>query len=112
MSGELSYFTIPVGNVKQARAFYGRLFGWQFAPDATDAYAHVTNTTPPGGLHGSEGSSPQVWFRVDDIHAAAAQVRALGGQADEPRESPTGWSTACRDDQGTHFNLWQPAPGL
>ena len=111
MSGALRYFTVPVADVKRGRAFYGGLFGWQFAPDATDAYAHITNTTPPGGLHGSSASSPQVWFTVDDIAAAVAKVRALGGHADQPQESPSGWNAACRDDQGTHFNLWQPAPG-
>lgn len=112
MSGELGYFTIPVADMKRARAFYGGLFGWQFAPDATNAYAHVANTSPPGGLHRSEGSAPQVWFRVDDIQSAVTRVRELGGHADAPQESPSGWSTACRDDQGTQFNLWQAAPGF
>jgi predicted enzyme related to lactoylglutathione lyase len=112
MSGDLGYFTVPVADVARARAFYGRVLGWQFAPDADDRYAHVTNTTPVGGLHRDDGRSPQVWFKVADIRAAVAQVRELGGHADEPRESPTGWSTACRDDQGTQFNLWQPAAGF
>lgn len=111
MSGELGYFTIPVPDMKRGLAFYGGLFGWEFAADATDAYAHVNNTTPPGGLHTAEGSSPQVWFRIQSIQAAVARVRELGGHADEPQESPSGWSTACRDDQGIQFNLWQPAPG-
>jgi predicted enzyme related to lactoylglutathione lyase len=53
-----------------------------------------------------------VWFKVADIRAAVAQVRELGGSADEPQQSASGWSTACRDDQGTQFNLWQPAPGF
>jgi len=111
MAADLGYFTVPVPDMARGRAFYGELFGWTFGPDATDSYAHVANTTPPGGLHRADGTSPQVWFRVTDITAAVARVRQLGGAADEPQESPTGWSTACRDDQGTHFNLWQPAPG-
>ena len=111
MDSNLGYFTIPVSDMQRARAFYGGLFGWEFAADASDNYAHVSNTSPPGGLHRAEGSSPQVWFRVESIQDAVAQVRKLGGQADEPKESSSGWSTACRDDQGTHFNLWQPAPG-
>jgi predicted enzyme related to lactoylglutathione lyase len=111
MSGDLGYFTVPVADVKKARAFYGRLLGWQFAGDAGDDYAHVSNTTPPGGLHRDDERSPKVWFKVTDIRAAVAQVRELGGHAGEPQESPSGWSTACRDDQGTQFNLWQPAPG-
>ena len=52
-----------------------------------------------------------MWFKVSDIRAAVARVRDLGGHADQPQESPSGWSAACRDDQGTLFNLWQPAPG-
>ena len=111
MSGKLGYFTIPVADVDRGRTFYGGLFGWEFAPDATAQYAHIVNTGPPGGLHASKESTPQVWFKVPDIQAAAAHVRALGGHADEPQQSPSGWSATCRDDQGTHFNLWQPAPG-
>ncbi len=111
MAGDLGYFTIPVADMERGKAFYGGLFGWQFGPEANDQYAHVDNTAPPGGLHRSDGSGPQVWFKVADIHAAVARVRALGGQADEPAESPSGWSAACRDDQGAPLNLWQPAAG-
>ena len=111
MSGELGYFTIPVADVRRGRAFYGALFGWEFAPDADERYSHIANTAPPGGLHRADGGRPQVWFKVADIGAAVAQVRSLGGSADDPQQSDSGWSAACRDDQGTHFNLWQPAPG-
>ncbi len=111
MSSDLGYFTLPMADLKRGRTFYGGLFGWQFAPDADDRYSHIANTTPPGGLHCDEGSHPRVWFRVTDIRAAVARVRQLGGQAAEPEESPTGWSAACVDDQGTNFNLWQPASG-
>lgn len=108
---DLGYFTIPVADVERARRFYGGLFGWQFAADADERYAHVTNTTPPGGLNRGEAAPPQVWFRVGDIRAAVARLRQLGGHAEEPQESPSGWSAACRDDQGSRFNLWQAAPG-
>lgn len=111
MTGDLGYFTIPVTDVERGKRFYGELFGWQFAPDATYRYAHISNTTPPGGLNAGEATSPQVWFKVTDIQSAVARVREFGGHTDEPQESPSGWSAACRDDQGTHFNLWQPAPG-
>jgi hypothetical protein len=110
MDGDLSYFTIPVADLERGEAFYGGLFGWQFEQQP-DTYRHIANATPPGGLNRAEGSSPQVWFRVRDIEDAVARVRELGGQADEPQQSASGWSTACRDDQGTHFNLWQPASG-
>ena len=111
MTAELGYFTIPVADMERGKAFYDGLFGWQFEPG--EGYAHIGNTTLPGGLHaGGEGPSPKVWFRVDDINAAVARVRALGGEAADPAQSDSGWHTDCRDDQGIRFSLWQPAPGL
>ena len=106
---ELGYFTIPVIDLERGKAFYGGVFGWRFEPG--ESYAHIGNTKLPGGLHVSDGSSPKVWFRVAEIQAAVARVRALGGQSDEPQESASGWSADCRDDQGVRFSLWQPAPG-
>ena len=76
-----------------------------------EQYAHIENTTPPGGLVRKAGDTAQIWFRVDDIRAAAARVQELGGEASEPSESASGWHCDCRDDQGTRFSLWQPAPG-
>ena len=116
--GDLGYFTIPVRDIARGRTFYGGLFGWKFeSAKATDPYAHIGNTTPPGGLHVNDAPSPQsppspkVWFKVEDIKAAAAKVRELGGHAEEPQQSDSGWNCDCRDDQGIMFNLWQPAPG-
>ena len=110
MPAHLGYFTIPVADLERGRRFYGAAFGWSFEPG--DRYAHASNTTPPGGIvtDGKEHSA-KVWFRVDDIRAAAARVRELGGTAAEPSQSPSGWSADCEDDQGTRFSLWQPAPG-
>jgi predicted enzyme related to lactoylglutathione lyase len=110
VSADLGYFTIPVADLERGKAFYAAVFGWQF--EAGESYAHVPNTTPPGGLHVDDAAHPKVWFRVPDIHAAVARVRERGGEATEPEVSDSGLSADCRDDQGTHFSLWQPAPGL
>jgi predicted enzyme related to lactoylglutathione lyase len=109
MAGELGYFTLPVADLEKGRAFYAGLFGWRMA--AGEQYAHIENTTPPGGLVRGPGDTVQIWFRVEDIRAAAARVKELGGEASEPSESASGWSADCRDNQGTRFSLWQPAPG-
>ncbi len=108
MPGDLGYYTLPIADLEKGRAFYGGLFGWRFA--AGDEYAHIENTTPPGGLSRAAGDTAQVWFRVDDIRAAVARVAELGGEASPPSESPSGWSSDCRDNQGTRFSLWQPSP--
>jgi uncharacterized glyoxalase superfamily protein PhnB len=108
----LGYFTIGVPDVERASAFYSALFGWQPVGEPTEDGRHVSNITPPGGLHGGEpGPSITVYFRVNDIHATVARVRALGGDASEPQLLPSGWNAACHDDQGVAFDLWQPAEG-
>jgi uncharacterized protein len=108
---ELGYFTIPVADLERAQAFYGQLFGWEFG-DGHPAYAHVANTKLPFGLvAGAAGDVTNLYFRVDDVAVLAARVRDLGGEADPPLESPSGLTAACRDDGGTAFSLWQPAPG-
>lgn len=104
----LSFFEIPVADLRRARAFYGALFGWEFAPGNLPDLAMIPNASPAGALNGrGEGHHPLVFFTVPDLAAGLAQVRDLGGEADEPREIPSGWFARCRDDQGTVFTLWQ-----
>jgi len=108
----LGYFTIGVPDVGRADAFYSALFGWQTEGGSVDEGRHVANISPPGGLHGGEaGPVVTVYFRVRDIRAAVAKVRALGGDAAEPQLFPSGWNAGCHDDQGVAFDLWQPAEG-
>jgi predicted enzyme related to lactoylglutathione lyase len=68
--------------------------------------------SPPGGLLGGQ-AQPDVtlYFKVADIQAAAARVRALGGEVVEINDYPSGGNAVCRDDQGLQFELFQPAPG-
>ena len=114
MTIELGYFTIGVADVARARKFYGALFGWEFDPAASnEQYAHVSNTKLPFGLNKAAPADLSAFhFRVDDIAALAAKVRALGGKPGEITKSPSGLGSLCVDDQGTKFSLWQPAAGF
>ena len=114
MPTEIGYFTISVPDVDKGTAFYGGLFGWTFDPSPpSHDYRHINNTQLPGGLvsHGQQ-TILRPYYRVDDIRAAVAKVRALGGKAEEPSESKSGWCCLCHDNQGVPFDLWQPAPGF
>lgn len=106
--GKLSYFEIPVPDAGRARAFYGDLFGWDFEEGNFPDYFMIPNASPLAGLSGGEeGPHPRVFFDVEDMEKAVARVRGLGGQAGDPQEVPSGHFARCRDDQGTHFTLWQ-----
>ena len=114
MNGELSFFELGVGDADRARDFYGSLFGWEFADEGGGATIETPNI--PGGLHGGDaGASPYVFFRVEDLDAAQARVRELGGEVGGPAgtEDPDsaarfGRFVLCKDDQGLSFGLHQP----
>ncbi|WP_258044181.1 hypothetical protein [Streptomyces sp. SM11] len=67
-------------------------------------------------MHGGDpGTVPYVFFRVDDLGAALAKVRELGGTVDEADLVEDDESAArfgrfrlCHDDQGSSFGLHQP----
>jgi len=110
IEGDLYYFTLPVHDLPRAQAFFTAVLGWQF-PDPQQG--HIANiSAPPGGIAtvtGDASTRAQLWFVVDDIHAAVAKVRELGGSATDPVNYDSGWSADCVDDQGTTFNLSVPA---
>jgi predicted enzyme related to lactoylglutathione lyase len=114
MPGELSFFELGVEDAERGRAFYEGLFGWRF----TTAGNGFQIATPDGrgGIHGGDrGASPYVFFAVDDMDAALARVRELGGtvedmdvEGDEESIARFGRFKLCRDDQGSPFGLHQP----
>lgn len=114
MNGDLSFFELGVGDVDRARRFYGNLFGWDFADEGKGATIETPNV--PGGVHGGDaGASPYLFFRVDDLDAAIARVRELGGEiGDDVGEDSAdadarfGRFVLCQDDQGSSFGLHQP----
>ena len=106
--GDLSYVTFNVANSEGARAFYSAVLGWEYTPGRIDDGWQVNDIQPMSGLAGgfSEPVVRPMW-RVDDIAAAVARVRAAGGTATDPEEQPYGLSSECVDDQGMAFYLGQ-----
>jgi predicted enzyme related to lactoylglutathione lyase len=118
MAGEVSFFSIGVGDAVRGAAFYGALFGWGFEEAAGGL--EIRGGGVAGGIHGGDrGASPYLFFRVDDLDAALARVEALGGSRDPAAEEHGGDDQAarfgrfalCRDDQGSAFGLHEPAHG-
>ena len=77
---------IPAGDTAKAREFWSGLFGWQwqeFEGSPTEYHMTQFSETTGGAIYGSDGSgaAPRLYFDVDDINAANARVRELGGEA-------------------------------
>ncbi|MFF6909498.1 VOC family protein [Streptomyces sp. NPDC012389] len=117
MAGEISFFELGVNDPEKARTFYGALFGWHFeaGPSGEGGYA-IGTPSGQGGVHGGDpGGGPYLFFRVDDMATAVAQVRELGGSVegtdlgeDDESADRFGRFRLCRDDQGSPFGLHEP----
>jgi predicted enzyme related to lactoylglutathione lyase len=106
--GDLAYVTMAIADEQLAATFYGELFGWQFRPGGVEHGLQVEGPTPQTGLWGGTGRpNVTLMYRVDDVAAAVATVRALGGQATDPEQMPYGVTSDCVDDQGMAFYLGQ-----
>lgn len=110
--GDLGYFTLGVPDADITAAFFGSLFGWHVEQGALADGRHIASISPPGGIHGG-ADQPVItaYFRVDDLQAATARVRELGGEVLSVADYPSGGNASCRDPQGLPFELWKPAPG-
>jgi predicted enzyme related to lactoylglutathione lyase len=106
--GDLIYITLEVADPARTLAFYGSVLGWRSHPGRTPGGWQVEDTTPMIGVSGghTEPIAVPVW-RVADVAAAVARVRAGGGTSTEPHREPYGLIAECTDDQGTRFSLTQ-----
>ena len=104
--GDVSYITMEVRDSGRARAFYGAVLGWQFAPGRVTDGWRVEDVVPMTGMHGGHDMATVVpMYRVDDVAAAVERVRAAGGTSTDPERRPYGVTAECTDDQGTRFYL-------
>ena len=114
MPGQMVHIEIPADDTGKARDFWGSLFGWQFEQVPGPSEYHMTRISENSGaaIMTPEGTrGPRTYFDVDDIQAAAARVKELGGQADEPIPVRSmGWFCTCTDPHGNDFGLWQTDP--
>ena len=106
--GDISYITLLVRDSARFRAFTASVLGWRFEPGHVEDGWGVIDVSPMAGLQGGLDDATGVpMYRVDDIVAAVARVRAAGGTSTDPEQQDYGLTADCHDDQGTHFSLGQ-----
>ena len=116
MTGAVTFFELGVEDAQKGRAFYEALFGWQFETGPSGNGWVISTPGIPGGMHpGDAGATPYLFFAVEDMEAALARVRELGGEVvpmdvggGEDAVARFGRFEFCKDDQGSHFGLHQP----
>jgi predicted enzyme related to lactoylglutathione lyase len=88
MPAQLRHFAINADDVQRAKAFYERVFGWEFTPWGPPDFYQVKNAGEGciGALQGRRELKPgakmlgfEATMGVDDLQATLAAVKASGG---------------------------------
>ena len=98
-------------DVPRAGRFYGAVLGWGLRRDHPESYyfdavPHVGIFDEGAAFGGDVVPSTTIYFAVDLLGPALAEVEELGGQAGTAARDMGPYFTAmCTDDQGTEFGL-------
>jgi len=103
---------------EKAKAFYSKLFQWQLedvpnpaVPDGSYTVIKVRTGTG-GGIMKQVPGGPSGWLayvEVDDIQAATAKAKSLGGKVmkDVTEVMGMGWLSFIQDPTGAVLGLWK-----
>lgn len=114
--GTPSWVDLGTPDMEAAKAFYGRLFGWELA-DTGEEGGHYQMALKEGkavaGLGPQQQPGPPYWttyVSVDSADATAAAVRGAGGTVlMEPMDVlDAGRIAVFADPTGAPFSVWQP----
>jgi uncharacterized protein len=112
--GALCWNELATGDLAEARAFYGRLLGWEYDTDAS-GYTIIENAgRPNGGIRKRSeeiwdtGPSWLPWFTVERAEVAAHRAEQLGGRAlVGPTDLSTGRLAVLADPQRAAFGVFE-----
>jgi len=105
----IDYIEFPTGDIGRSRAFYEKVFGWEFQEWGPE-YSSFDDGRLGGGLRKSADAAaqgPLVVIYTVDLEAAEAAVKAEGGEVTEPIFSfPGGRRFHFRDPAGHILAVW------
>jgi uncharacterized protein len=115
-NGTFCWVDLGTTDVAGAKAFYGRLLGWETedVPDVSGTYTLCRlDGKDAAGIHEhspDEGVGWSSYISVDDVDASTTRARQLGGTvATEPLEvTAASRMSVIRDPSGAEVCLWQP----
>lgn len=120
LPGHVGWHELHAADREAAFAFYAKLFGWtkgealDMGPAGLYQIFAREGVAMMGAVMTKEEAEPApfwlYYFNVGEIDAAAARVKAGGGQVlNGPHQVPGGsWIVHCRDPQGAMFALVGP----
>ena len=118
MANSFVHVELNTADPEKAKAFYSKLFQWQLeevpnpaVPDGSYTVIKV-GTGTGGGIMKQVPGGPSGWLayvEVDDIQAATAKAKSLGGKVmkDVTEVMGMGWLSFIQDPTGAVLGLWK-----
>lgn len=108
--GKIDYIEIPVTDLDATRAFFEKLYGWEFQEWGPDYYS-FNDGRLDGGLRRSDQPAPAsgvlLVFYSDDLERDHARVQELGATISQDIfEFPGGRRFHFVEPAGTEFAVW------
>jgi hypothetical protein len=112
----LVWFEIPADDVKKARTFYSKLFGWKMTKfPMHDEYWHIdtggSNDSPDGGIIKKMNPQHGVtnYITVPSVEKHMAKVEKLGGKVCMGKTAipNMGFFAICLDPENNPFAIWE-----
>jgi len=109
MPNSITHFEIPADDVKRAKKFYEKAFGWKITPWQMDYFMIETKEKKEPGINGglmlrkNPGQPLMNYISVDSIDAACKKVEKAGGVIALPKMEigqGMGWIAAFKDTEG------------
>lgn len=119
MANPFVHVELHTNDLKRAREFYTKLFGWKLndvpLPGGVGAYTmiDVGGGTGGGMMVNQVPGAPSHWMAyvgVDDIGASTKQARDLGATVvmDVTQVGEFGWMSVITDPTGATIAMWKP----
>jgi uncharacterized protein len=117
MANPFVHVELHTKDLAKAKAFYGKLFGWQLQdmpmPGGGGSYTMIGVGDGVGGGMMTDGDAPPHWLAyvgVDDIRAATKRAKELGATVlqDVLEVGEYGTMSIIRDPTGATLALWKP----
>lgn len=113
-TGTLVWNELNTRDVEASKAFYAAVFGWTAAASDENYSVFSLDGKEVGGLMSMDSihlppEVPAHWgvyFAVEDVDAAVAKIKELGGDTfTQPFDTPGGRMCVVRDAVGAFFNI-------
>jgi predicted enzyme related to lactoylglutathione lyase len=113
MGKRIVHVEFPAQDAERGKRFWEGLGGWSLndAGMPGGQYLMFQEDNWGGAVYKMEGAQPSgttIYLGSDDIDADLAQVKELGGEAEDKQPIPNvGWFARCKDSEGNEFSLFQ-----